>query len=164
MKKHDFWEGIWTLRGVDKNGNTLWEEEIQNFLADEGEKQLLEVYFRNTNNPVQFFIRMCNDSLQETDTLADVQNEPIGNGYSPQTVERSAVGFPDLSLDAGDYTITSKVVTFTAAGGDIGPINTAYLATTSNDTGFLIAAVSLAASRTIVSGDGLEVYFKIKMK
>lgn len=164
MKKHNFWEGTWMLRGKDKDGNVLWEEELQNFLADEGEKQLLETYFRDENNPTQFFMRLCNDSLQETDTLADIQNEPVGNGYSPQTIERSSVGFPDLSLDAGDYVITSKTVTFTAVGGSIGPINTAYLATTSDNAGKLIGVVSLSVTRTIISGDGLEVYFKVKLK
>jgi len=165
MKKHDFWEGIWETTCYDKNGNIRWQELGRiNALVDEGEKSMLETYFRSQNVPSTFYMRLCNDTLSETDTLADVQNEPSGNGYSPQEIERSTIGFPTLEINAGDWRTISKDITFTASGGDIGPVNTQYLATTSNNTGLLIAFVTLSITRTILNGDSAVTRFRIKLK
>ncbi len=161
--KHDFWKGIWTIKQI-RDGEIIYEATLRNALADEGEKQLLETYFRSEEIPTEFYVRLCRDTLIETDTLTTVQNEPSGNGYTAQLMEQSTVGFPTLDLDAGDYMLTSKEITFTASGGDIGPVNTTYLATTSTNTGKLIAYVSLSSERTIADGDDLVIQFKIKLQ
>jgi hypothetical protein len=164
MAKHNFWLGLWEITHKDKFGNILFQEELRNALADEGENSMLDSYFRNQNNPVQYYLRLCNDSLDETDTLASILGEPAGSGYIPQLIERSSVGFPIIELDAGDWRVISKETTFTAFGGDIGPVVTAYLATTIDNTGKLIAYVPLSMTRTILDGDSLIAKLKIKLK
>jgi len=163
MSKHNFWEGIWEITHV-RNGKVIGKEEIQNALVDEGEKNLVETYFRNENEPAQFYFRLCNDALSETDKLADVQNEPVGSGYSSMLVERSVVGFPTIELDSGDWRVISKEVTFTALGGEIGPVNTVFLSNTSDNSGILIAYVALSLTRTILDGDSMIVKMRIKMQ
>jgi len=164
MGKHKFYEGTWEIKHKDKAGKVLWEETRRNALADEGEQSMLDSYFRGLNVPTAFYARLCNDTLLETDTLAAVQNEPAGTyGYAAQTVAKSAVGFPTLEMDAGDYRVVSAAITFTASGGTIGPVNTAYLATTSNNTGKLLAYVSLSTARTLLDGDQLQVTLRIKL-
>ena len=167
VKKHDWFNSIWNVKCVDKEGKILWEEEGRNSLTDEGEEAILETFFRADTlyTPTQFYVRLCNDSLLETDTLITILNEPASvYGYSAQLVERSTTGFPTKELDSGDYRLISKDVTFTAVGGDIGPVITAFLATTSDNSGKLIAFKSLPVTRTITTGNSGIISIRIKMK
>lgn len=133
-----------------------------NSFTDELEQDILDVYFRAATAPTEFYIRLCNDTLADTDSLADVIGEPSGNGYTAQLIERSATGFPTLALDGGDYQLTSSTETFTASGGAIGPVTQAYLATTSNNTGLLLNYVALSQSRTLADGESLDATIRIK--
>lgn len=164
MGRHKFWEGIWEITCVGKDGKVKWQEEVYNALANQGEMNLLDTFFRLQNAPTEFYLRLCYDTLAETDTLSVVQNEASGFGYAPQVVERSLTGFPVLELDAGDYRVITKQVSFTAAGGDIGPFNTLYLATTSDNSGLLIGFIALSIERTVLSGDTMLARLRIKLK
>jgi len=164
LKKKKAWLGLWTFTHKDKNGKIISIEERQNALADEGEQNMLDQYFRGQNAPAGFFIRLVNDTPVETDSLSDLTGEPSGNGYTPQALARSAVGFPTLALDNGDFQITSATVTFTASGGSIGPVSHAILATSSDNTGRHIAFVALSQSRTMADGESLDVSFVGKLQ
>ncbi len=153
---------IWKFTHRDKNGNILWQDERVNALADEGERDILGVYYRGETAPIQFYIRLYNDTPVESDTLSTLMGEPAGNGYAPQLVERSNVGFPTVQQDAGgDWQVISKTVTFTASGGSIGPVTYAVLATSSDNTGKLVAFVALSQSRTLADGESLDVQLTI---
>ena len=158
------WEGIWTVQHI-RNGEVIWEDTGHNALAQQGEEAVLETFFRGdaTYTPAQYYVRLCNDSLLVTDTLTTILNEPVGSGYVAQLLERSAVGFPTKEIDAGAYRIVSKVLSFTAAGGAIGPVTTAYLATSIDNTGKLIAYRPLVMTRTILDGDTMTINFRIKV-
>jgi hypothetical protein len=166
MKKgHSWFDNIWTIQHR-RNGKVIYEEIQRNSLADQGESAMLELFFRNDSayTPAQFYVRLCNDTLEKTDTLATVLNEASGNGYTAQLIERSAVGFRTKELNEGYYRLTSKELTFTAVGGDIGPVTTAYLATTTDNSGLLICFKPLKMSRTVLSGDEMVVQMRIKLK
>lgn len=164
MGRHKWYDCIWDFKLVDPNGRVIWRGSMKNALVDQGESNMLDTYFRANNTPTQFYVRLCNDTIIETDTLSSVQNEPSGNGYAPALLERSVVGFPTLELDAGDYRVVSKEVSWTASGGDIGPVTSAYIATTLDNSGLLIAAVTLPLERTIVSGSTMYANLRIKLK
>jgi hypothetical protein len=164
VKKHDWYDCIWKLECRDINGNIKWKEEGRNGLVDEGEENMLRTYFRNESEPTEFYVRLANDTIIETDTLSDIAGEPSGNGYAPILIERSAVGFPIIQLDNGDYRVTSKEFTYTASGGTIGPVNLAYVATTSDNSGKLIAFKALSTTRNISDGDSLLGTFRIKLQ
>lgn len=161
-----FFDNIWVIKCFDKDGKLKWIEEGKNNITTEGEEAMLEVFFRNNSTyaPTQFYIRLCNDTLTATDTLTTILNEPSSAGYAAQLVERSSVGFPTKELNDGAYRIVSKDVTFTASGGSIGPVTTAYLATTSDNTGKLICYKALSVTRTISDGDSGVISMKIKTK
>ena len=163
MGKHVWYDCIWTITHV-RDGKVIWSEEKKNSLVDEGEKSLLNSYFRATDSPTKFYIRLCRDSVLEADTLTDIQNEPSGNGYAAVEVTRDSTGFPTIEMDSGDWRVVSKEVSFTASGGDIGPVNTMYLATTSDNLGVLIAFVDLSIERTALDGDTLYAQMRIKAK
>jgi len=162
-----FFDNIWIIKCFDKNGNLKWEETGKNNITTEGAEALLEVFFRNdtTYVPTEFYIRLCNDTLTSSDTLTTILNEPGSTyGYAGQLVERSSTGFPTKELSDGDYRLVSKEVTFTASGGVIGPVTTAYLATTINNDGKLICYKVLSVTRTIADGDSAVIQMKIKTK
>ena len=164
MKKHIFWVGIWEFEHSDKYGNILdaWVE--QNALADEGEQNLLDAYFRSQNSPSIFYIRLFNDTPVETDSISSLTGEPSTNGYSAQSLGRNTSGFPTLELNSGDYRVVSDQVTFTASGGSWGPVIYATLTTSSDSSGKLIAYVALSTSRTLADGETLRVRFYIKLQ
>jgi len=164
MGKYDWFDNIWEIKHI-RNGQVIWEDTQRNSLVQEGEESILESFFRAAvgYTPVSFYVRLCNDNLVITDTLTTIINEPVGNGYDAQELERSTVGFPTKELDAGAYRLVSKILTFTASGGDIGPVTTAFLSTTSENTGKLIAFRALAMTRTILDGDSMTIQFRLKL-
>jgi hypothetical protein len=147
-------------------GKLVWEKLHQkNSLANQGALAILQAYYQGVaaSLPTIFYVRLCNYSPLVTDTLATVQNEPSGSGYTPQPVPASTVGFPinDVAPD-GNARITSSIVTFTATTGNIGPVVTAYLATTSNNTGILQGFLPLSMQRTILAGDSMTYQFYVE--
>jgi hypothetical protein len=162
-KFHPFFEGLWRIRELDGD-NVLSDIVVRNDLLDEGEKNILNTYFRASESPTQFYLRLAKDSIRESDTLSDIAGEPSGNGYVAKLIERSATGFPVIEIDEGDYRVVSKAVTWIASGGQIGPVNVMYLATTSDNTGKIICAISLETQRTLQDGKSLEVTLMLKLK
>jgi len=163
MGRHEWYEAIWDLSYVSK-GKVLWREVKKNALVDEGEKLILNSFFRNTDNPSYFYIRLCNDTLDEQSTLLSVENEPSGNGYSPYQLPRSTTGFPTLEYHEYDWRVRTAEFTFTASGGPIGPVKTCFIATSSDSSGYLVGVLPLSMTRTILDGDSLVGTIWIKMK
>lgn len=160
---HDhLWKQEWEIVHYSRDGQVLYREIALNDLADEGEKQMLEVYFRAENAPTEFYIRLFNDTPAETDALSDLTGEPSGNGYSAKLVERSSIGFPTIELNSGDWRVITKTVQFVASGGSIGPVTYAVLATTSDNSGKLVGYLALSQSRTLADGEKLDVLIRIK--
>lgn len=135
----------------------------ENALADEGEEDMLDVYFRGATAPTNFYLGLVNDTPTETDGLGDLTGEPSGSGYSRQTIPATAVGWPTLALDSGDFQAESTTETFTASGGTIGPVTYSFLATTVDNTGVLVAYVALSTTRTLTDGDSLDVDYNVKL-
>jgi len=147
-------------------GKLVWEKLHQkNSLANQGALGILQAYYQGVaaSLPSTFYVRLCNYSPLVTDTLLTIQNEPSGGGYAPQPVPASTVGFPinDVAPD-GNSRITSTIVTFTATTANIGPVITAYLATTSNNTGILQGFLPLSMQRTILAGDSMTYQFYVE--
>jgi hypothetical protein len=155
---------VWVVKHY-RNNKVIWECKKKNSLANKGAEAMLELFYRNDTSyaPGQFYVRLCNYIPQVTDILTSIQGEPSTNGYSAQLLPTSTVGFPtkDIASD-GNYRLTSATVTFTASGGNIGPIITAYLATSSDNSGKLIAFLPLALQRTIINGDSMTYSFQVE--
>lgn len=130
-------------------------------LFNEGEENILYVYLRNEQAPTAYALMLFNDTIAETDTVADLAGEPSGSGYARQTIERSATGWPTVALDSGDFMATSKAVVFTATGTLSAVTKMALI--TNHGTPKLIAYVDLAATRTLTVLQSLECYMTVKM-
>jgi hypothetical protein len=156
------WNGVFELI-CKQDGQEVWREKIHNNLANEGESMVLDSFFRNNNNPTTFYLGLCASTLTDTATLTSLTDEPVGNGYARQEVARSIVGWPTLVLDTGDYKVTSKECTITASGGTIGPVNTIFVCTSSDNTGKLISYAQLSTTRTITDTSTIYLQYYIKL-
>jgi hypothetical protein len=134
-----------------------------NALADEGEQDMLDVYFRTQAKRTNLYGRLYNDTPVETDTLATLTGEVIGTGYAALTWPVSNTGFPTLALDAGDFKVTSSTQTFTA-GGAWSAASTLVLATVATGTaGLHVAWSALSSTRTLAISDTLDVSVSVKV-
>lgn len=162
-KKHLWFNNVWIVRHI-RDGKVLWEQEQRNALVDEGEEAILECFFRDLYTPTTFWMRLGYGTVLETDKLINIPGEPVGNGYTPLEVERSAIGFPTKELDEGDWRIVSKVLNFDATTGSVGPVNFAFIATSSDNVGKLLCFQQFSMTRTILAGDRLQLQMRIKVK
>ncbi len=157
--------GEFELVAYNAQGQEIWRETAKNNLADGGEQMFLDVGLRAGTAPTNYYIALYNDTIVDTDTLSTVTGEPSTNGYARSLVERSATGWPTLALDSGDYQATSSTETFTASGGSWGPVTYAALVTASSGTtGTLVSYAALSQSRTLASGESLQVTYRVKLQ
>ena len=165
-KRHKWWYGVWDFYHWDKDGNLIWHETVENALADEGEQLVLDVFLRGAAHG-SFYLGLADDEPVDDWSMTDLTGEPPGtNGYARQAIERSAVGWPILALDAGDFMATSKLVTFgPATPGTIGPVTIMFLTNTLTGTGgAFIAWAALSGPRTLQIDESLGCKMKIKQK
>lgn len=177
------------FRQYDKSGRLLWGSKLElpkggrpilkgsprdlaairdqlwtaNNLADEGEKDILDVYFDDVAVRANTYARLYNDTPGETDGLSDLTGEASGNGYAAATFARGT-DWGDPTLDSGDMQTTSTTKSFSASGGSWGPVTYAVLATVATGTsGLLLAYVALSSSRTLTDGDSMNVDWAVKL-
>lgn len=149
----------------DSDGRILYESDWEpNNLANEGERNMLDVYLRNAAGPASFRVRLFGSTPLETSSLASLTNEPGGSlGYAPQAVNRDATvdGWPTLDnqFSGGDFQAESKTVTFRATSGIWPNVTHAALATTSDNSGLLIDFTQLRQPRQLRSGQQLEIIY-----
>lgn len=167
MKKFHGLEQIWTVRQIHK-GRILWEETKKNIIPNEGEKALVDTFYRKNADLYfaadYFYVGLYKGSVSEDTELAGIPGEPSGNGYSRTAIERSTVGWPTIQKHENDWRVVSKEITITASGGSIGPVTGAFLCTSLTDSGVLIGAVAMKVPRTIPSGDKVEFSIRAKQK
>lgn len=159
-----FWWHFELKRG--EHGRSLGLEDeswyVHNALLDEGERNVLDVYFRANLVPAgPFFLGLHSGSLAETATLANVV-EPSQLGYARQSIARSTAGWPTLALDAGDFQAESAQVVFTALAAWT-PVNKMFLCSSSaGSVGSVILEADLSTVRALVSQDTLSCTARVK--
>jgi hypothetical protein len=135
---------------------------LLNTLADEGEGDILDVYFDVQAVRTNLYCALFNDTPLETDSMTDLVDEEAGSGYARATFARGTDwGIP--ALDGGDMMTTSTTKTFTATGA--WSANTYAVLTTdlTGTAGLLIAYVALSATRTLANTETLDVSFTVKL-
>ena len=145
---------------LDVQMSQLW---TPNALADEGEQDILDVYFDAQAVRANLYGRLYNDTPVETDTQATLSSEVTGTGYAAvDFVRNTDWGAP--ALDSGDMQTASTTKSFTATASDWTAATYITLNTTATLTaGLLIAYVALASTRTLVDTDQLDVSFNVKL-
>ena len=138
-----------------------------NALANEGEQEILETYFRATAKQTNLYGRLYNATPTETSTLATIGTETAGTGYGGLTFVVGNTDFPTSALTGGggtDWKVTSAVKTFTAGAGGWTAATNFVLATVASGTaGKHIAWTALTATRTLAASDTLDVSIAIEL-
>lgn len=154
---HDIYKGSKT--DVEILNDAQWQ---LNTLADEGEGDILSVYFDSGTVRTNLYGRLYNDTPLETDTLALLTGEVSGTGYGAVTFA-AGTDWSAPSLDAGDMKTTSTTKTFTATGTWTAATYLVVATVSTGTAGLLIAYVALSATRTLVNGDTLDVDLAVKL-
>jgi hypothetical protein len=131
-------------------------------LADEGEIDILDVYFDDVAVRSSLFGRLYNDTPVETDTLATLVNEVSGTGYGAVTFARGT-DWSDPALDSGDGMTSSTVKTFSASGTWTAATVLVLATVASGTSGLHLAWVALSATRTLTNGDSLDTSLDVKL-
>jgi hypothetical protein len=158
------WIGVYHFECRDATGKIKWTETRKNALANEGQQEMLAVYLQGATAPTGYALGLSSMTFAKTTGYAGITNEPSGNGYARQTINRTAIagGWPTLALDVGDYKATASTVTFTASGAGFGPVTSAMLVSATNNK--LISYTALSTSRTLAAGDTLQVTYAVKLQ
>src|SRR6201992_2375489 len=144
------WYGIMRILSVEYicDGKVIdRQENIPNMLHFLGEAFLLNALFRGGNSsnsyiPTSYYLGLdSRPVLNVNDTMANVLNEPFVNGYTRQAVS-STTGF-SLNVSKGVNQMSSQIVTFSAVGGNWGPVLNVFLSDKPNNTGTLISSAVL---------------------
>jgi hypothetical protein len=123
----------------------------------EGLQHALEVvYSEEQSVPAAYYIGLCEDAAVAEDANLAGLTELAGSGYSRQAVNSDNTDFTSAAAGTNDRKVTTKTVTFTATGTWNGAEH-AFLATTVDDSGKLVAAAALSVERFLVNGDSLQV-------
>jgi hypothetical protein len=144
---------------IEVRRSQLW---TPNALADEGEKDILDVYLDDVAVRASLFLRLYNDTPAETDTLATLTGEVTGTGYGAITLTRGT-DWSDPALDSGDMQSVTPTKTFTAGGAWSAATQLVLASVASGTAGLFIAWAALSQSRTLGSGDTMDVTMAMKL-
>ena len=131
-----------------------------NTLADEGEEDILDVYFDAQAVRTSLFLRLYNDTPTEADTLATLTGEVSGTGYGAITVTRGTDWTAPVAATGTD--MTQK--TFTATGTWTAATYLVVATVGTGTAGLLIAYDALAATRTLQNGDSLNIDLNVTLE
>lgn len=148
---------------------------VPNSIVMEGENSFLKMLCQGDNTIVaagaNFFMGLCGLNFgDQTSTLLTLAGEPtVTNGYARQAVSRDATGWPPANLVQVNnlWKIATKVVNFTAAGGDFSTtIQRAFMCSVGAGTAGKLFAVggALANATLIQNGTSFPAQYELYMK
>lgn len=156
----NYWNGLVKLLWIeylDKNGTCLWKKEnLFNILHRDGEELILKVMFGGQELPSNYYFGLDNrTTLDVADNMEDISGEPSENGYARKTIDAS--NDFSISLTGSGWQAVTPILSFTANGGNFGPIRNLFLTDASDNNGSLIATISLTSPTTVLDGNTINV-------
>lgn len=146
-------------RGSDADfdliGSQLW---TPNALTDEGEIDMLDVYFEDQAVRSTLYFGLTSANPSESSTLASITELAVSNGYARIAVARGT----DWSAPASGST-TSVTKQFSASGTWTGATDLFICTSASGTSGLFIAFSALSQTRTLGNGDTLDVSMAVSL-
>ena len=141
----------WKVTCLDKNGNVKWEEDKKNLITTVGLNHILDTQFHASTQVTTWYIGLKGAGTPAAaDTMASHSSWSELAGYSGNRKEWTEGAASSGSMTNGtsvDFAITGSA---TVAG--------AFLNTAATGTcGTLYGVVDFSSSRTVISGDTLQV-------
>lgn len=140
----------YTVECLDCDGNVKWTETFENLVTTVGKTDIVDKYFKGSAYTAAWYLGLAGAGTKAVgDTLA---SHAGWSEVNPYTGNRPAITFGTTSAGSNTATAVSYSVTSgaTVAGAFIASVNT-------GTSGTLYSAGDFAASRTVVSGDTLNV-------
>ena len=171
MKKD--WTGLCKILSFQhiRNGEVIYEEKnIRNMFHVEGEAFMLKACFTTAGNapPAAYYFGLDSRvSPTLLDTLSTLTSqEPIGNGYVRSSVSSTGSGVNYFTIEEVDsvYRATVSILTFSGTLAGYGPVRNVFLATSSDNSGTLIATNSLSSPVTLSSGDAINIKMSLSLQ
>ena len=152
-----------------RDGKVIYREEnILNQLHLLGEYYCLSALFTGGNTPnmvipTNYYMGLDNRTiLAAADTFSSLVNEPVGNGYVRQLLS-SATGFT-IDVSNGVHRAVGSIITFSAISLGWGPVQNIFLATTSDNSGYLISSASLSTPLQPAAGDSFNMRMSMSLR
>ena len=147
---------IYHVECRDKNGKIKWTEKIENLVTTVGKTDIVDKYFKGSTYTAGFF---CGLKGTGTAVVGDTLASHAGWAeVTPYSGNRPAITFGTTS--AGSNTATAVAFTInatqTVAGAFIATVNT-------GTSGTLYSAGDFGASRSVISGDTLNVTLTVSV-
>lgn len=143
---------------LSAEGDVLWAEDWQpNFLTDEGEQSLLNVFYRDQANPTKFLALLNMASPLETTTMATMTEAkaPGADGYARQQLLGTDWSAPALS--AGDHQVIAAEKSFgLVANTAMTATHAAVVTALTGTAGLLLQVIALSATSTIPVGQSFR--------
>lgn len=164
MKK---WHGLMKILEIEhvRNEKIIWKDSnILNIFHTEGEFHVLKCAFDTTEAvPTNYYFGLDNrPEILVEDALADLVDEPNGSGYIRASVNTS--GQFILEKKNGVWRSVSSIFSFAAVGGSWGPVSNLFMATTANNSGYLVGSAYLSSPVTLVDGDSLNLRMGLSLQ
>lgn len=147
--------GHFYIECFDENGNLKWLEDIDNLVVNVGRTDILEKYFRGSTYTAAWYVGLKGTGTPAAgDTLA---SHATWSEVTPYSGTRPSWG---PTAAASNSITNSTVVPFsinasaTVAGMFLASVNT-------GTSGTLFSATDFASSRSVVSGDTLNVTYTV---
>jgi hypothetical protein len=137
--------------------DALW---TPNALADEGEVDILNVYFDIQAVRTNFYLGLTTAAPSEASTLASISEHSVSLGYSRKVVAR---GTAWTAPTAGGGT-TSDTVTWTATGTWTTVTDLFLTTVASGTTEEFVAWAALSASRSLLNNDTLDADMTVSLE
>ena len=162
------WTGMLKVLEIQhvRGGKVTWEDRTDNnLLHDGGEEYFLQCLFENDGSllPTSYYVGLdARSELANADTMDDLVDEPASNGYIRQTL--GIDGGWSVTLVSGVYRAIGQILTFSATGGDWGPVTKMFLTNESDDSGVLISSVPLSSTLTVEDGDSVNMRMSMSLR
>lgn len=143
---------LYRFECLDSNGKVKWIEEIENLVTNEGLNDLLSKYFKGSSYTAAWYLGLKGaGSAASGDTLASHAGWTEVSAYSGnrQAVTLGSVSGQSVS-NSGAVNAFSINGTATAAGGFL-------CSAASGTSGILYGVADFGTSRSVISGDTLNV-------
>lgn len=149
---------------VIRDGNIVYDErDIPNTLHFLGEEFCLKCLFTGGEVPPNYYVGLDNRSeILATQTIEDLENEPVGNGYLRQAVS-SLTGF-SIEVNNGIHRAVSGIVTFSASGSGWGPVSNVFISNVANSSGYLVCSAKLSSIISLIAGDAVNLRTGMSLK
>lgn len=156
VARHDLAEGAaapyfrYQVECIDAAGNVRWSEDITNLVTTEGKTFLIDKVFKGSSYSAAWYMGLKGSgSAAAGDTLA---SHAGWSEVTPYSGNRPAITFGTTSGGSNTATAVSYSIngTETVAGCFVATVNT-------GTSGTLYSAGDFAASRSVLSGDTLNV-------